>query len=62
MATIRQYLEARLVDEMHLAMSPVLLGAGEALFAGIDLAALGYRVMERVTTARAMHIRVGRGA
>ena len=41
-ATIRQYLEAGLVDEMHLAVSPRLLGAGESLFAGLDLPRLGY--------------------
>ncbi|MGH7154447.1 MAG: dihydrofolate reductase family protein, partial [Acetobacteraceae bacterium] len=41
-ATIRQYLQARLIDEMHLAMSPVFLGTGEALFAGLDLRSLGY--------------------
>jgi dihydrofolate reductase len=55
-ATIRQYLEARLVDEMHLAISPVVLGRGEALLAGLDLAALGYRVTERVTSPNAMHV------
>lgn len=43
-ATIRQYLEARLVDEMLIAVSPCLLGAGEPLFAGLDLPRLGYRV------------------
>ena len=43
-ATIRQYLQAGLLDEMHLAISPVLLGQGESLLAGIDLPALGYRV------------------
>src|SRR5688500_198913 len=42
--TIRQYLRARLVDEMHLAISPVLLGTGEHLFSGLDLLALGYQV------------------
>lgn len=58
-ATIRQYLRARLVDEMHLAISPVLLGSGEPLFAGINLIALGYQVKERVFTAAAMHLVVG---
>jgi dihydrofolate reductase len=42
-ATIRQYLRAGLVDEMHLAFAPVLLGAGEALLADLDLQRLGYR-------------------
>ena len=41
-ATVRQYLQAGLVDELHLALAPVLLGRGEALFAGLDLDALGY--------------------
>jgi dihydrofolate reductase len=59
-ATIRQYLQAGLVDEMHLALSPILLGRGEPLFTGIDLPALGYRVKERVSTDAAMHLVVGR--
>jgi dihydrofolate reductase len=42
-ATIREYLKARLIDEMHLAVRPLLLGAGENLMHGIDLRALGYR-------------------
>ena len=42
-STIRQYLEARLIDEMHVAIAPVLLGGGEQLFGGLDLPALGYR-------------------
>jgi dihydrofolate reductase len=58
--TIRQYLRARLVDEMHLAISPVLLGSGEHLFAGLDLLALGYQVKERATSETAMHIVVER--
>ena len=55
-ATIRQYLRAGLIDEMHLAISPVLLGAGEHLFAGIDVRALGYRVSEHVQTPGATHV------
>jgi dihydrofolate reductase len=58
--TIRQYLEARLIDEMHLAISPLLLGCGEPLFAGIDFTAFGYRVTEHVATGAAMHLVVGR--
>jgi dihydrofolate reductase len=54
-ATIRQYLQAGLVDEMHIAVSPVLLGSGEPLLHGIDLLALGYRHAEHATTANAMH-------
>jgi dihydrofolate reductase len=55
-ATIRQYLSEKLVDEMHLAVSPVLLGSGENLFSGLDLPALGYECIERVATENATHI------
>lgn len=54
-ATIRQYLQAGLVDEMHVAISPILLGSGEHLLAGIDAPALGYECGKHVTTANAMH-------
>jgi dihydrofolate reductase len=60
-ATIRQYLEAGLIDEMHLAVSPVLLGRGENLFAGFDLPALGYQRSEHVPTADATHIVLTKG-
>ena len=59
-ATIRQYLQAGLLDEMHLAISPILLGQGEPLLEGIDLPALGYRVKEHLSTEAAMHLVVGR--
>jgi dihydrofolate reductase len=55
-ATIRQYLTAGLIDEMHLAISPVLLGRGEPLFAGIDTASLGYKCTEHASTERATHV------
>ena len=55
-ATIRQYLQAGQIDEMHFASSPVFLGKGENLFADIDLPQLGYRVSEHVPTAAATHI------
>jgi len=55
-AAIQQYLRAGLLDEMHLAISPVSLGAGEALFAGIDLPALGFEVTERAATEQALHV------
>jgi dihydrofolate reductase len=55
-ATIRQYLQAGLVDQLHIAVSPVVLGSGESLFAGIDLLKLGYKVTERVTSPIAMHV------
>ncbi len=53
--TIRQYLQAGLIDEMHLAVAPVLLGKGEHLLAGIDLAGLGFEMTEYVPTAKAAH-------
>jgi dihydrofolate reductase len=55
-STIRQYLQAGLIDDMHLAISPVLLGAGENLLSGIDLVALGFTVTERVATEAALHV------
>jgi dihydrofolate reductase len=58
--TIRQYLRAGLIDEMHLAISPVLLGRGEPLFQGLDLVAHGYRVQEHVVTEAALHLMVSR--
>src|SRR5204862_222268 len=48
-AVIRQYLEAGLVDEIHLAISPALLGTGEALLAGLDLRRLGFEATRRRT-------------
>jgi len=54
--TIRQYLRAALIDEMQLAISPVLLGSGEHLFSGIDTLKLGYQCTEHVGTANATHI------
>lgn len=54
--TIRQYLRAGLVDEMHLALSPVLLGRGEPLFRDLDLPALGYRCVESVPAGSATHM------
>ena len=60
-SVIRQFLRAGLVDEMHLAISPVLLGRGESLLAGIDLVAAGFRCVEHATTPLAMHVRLRRG-
>ena len=59
-ATIRQYLQAGLIDEMHLAISPVLLGRGEHLFAGIDLPASATECTEHASTAAAMHLVLAR--
>lgn len=55
-STVRQYLQAGLVDSMHLVVSPVILGRGEALFAGVDLAALGFSVSDHKTTDHATHV------
>ena len=55
-STVRQYLLAGAIDEMHLALSPVFLGRGEALFTDIDLPGLGYRVAEVVPTELATHL------
>ncbi|TGV76498.1 dihydrofolate reductase, partial [Mesorhizobium sp. M00.F.Ca.ET.149.01.1.1] len=49
-----------LIDEMHLVVSPLLLGSGEHLFAGLDMLKLGYRCTGQVATADACHVMVGR--
>jgi dihydrofolate reductase len=54
--TVRHYLKAGLVDELHIAIAPVLLGTGENLFSGIDLPALGYRWVEHLGTRNATHV------
>ena len=61
-STVRQYLQARLIDEMHVAIAPILLGSGEALFAGMDLPALGYACTEHVATPAATHVVLARKA
>ncbi|MBY4606518.1 dihydrofolate reductase family protein [Rhizobium sp. 9T] len=55
-ATVRQYLQAGLIDELHFAIAPVVLGKGEAMFSGIDLPDLGFRVTEHVPSEHATHI------
>ena len=55
-STVRQYLEARVIDELHVAIAPILLGSGEHLLAGIDLPALGYACAEHVASPGATHI------
>lgn len=59
-ATIHQYLRAKLIDELHVAVSPVLLGSGERLFEGIDLVELGYHCTERAATPKATHFVLSR--
>jgi dihydrofolate reductase len=61
-ATIRQYLQAGLIDELHLAMRPVLLGSGESLLRDIDMRALGYEVAQHIAGERAMHVILRRRA
>jgi dihydrofolate reductase len=60
-STIRQYLRAGLVNELHLAIAPVLLGQGESLLADLDMAALGYRVVEHTPSQAATHVVLARG-
>ena len=59
-ATIQQYMRAGLVDEMHLAISPIVLGSGEALFEGINAVELGYQCTEHVPSASATHVVLAR--
>lgn len=59
-STVRQYLQAGAIDEMHLAVSPVVLGRGEALFAGLDLPAMGFAPVEQVPGERALHVVLAR--
>ncbi|HEY1215958.1 MAG TPA: dihydrofolate reductase family protein [Bryobacteraceae bacterium] len=54
-STVRQYLAAGLIDSLHFALGPVVLGRGEALFTGLDLSALGFSVTEHKATERATH-------
>jgi dihydrofolate reductase len=55
-STVRQYLQAGLIDSLHFALAPVVLGQGEALFAGLNLPALGFSVTERKATQHATHV------
>jgi dihydrofolate reductase len=54
--TIRQYLQAGVIDQIHLAVSPVFLGKGESLLHGIDLPGMGFRVVEHTPTPNALHV------
>ena len=55
-STIQQYLKAGVIDEMHLVVSPVLLGAGEKFFGNLDLVKVGFRVTRQVMSERVMHV------
>lgn len=59
-STLRQYLQAGIIDHMHFALAPVVLGRGEALFPGLDLPALGYRVKSVTPTELAIHYELAR--
>ncbi|HEY5220245.1 MAG TPA: dihydrofolate reductase family protein, partial [Gemmatimonadaceae bacterium] len=54
--TIQQYVRAGLVDELHIAIAPVLLGKGERLFEGVDMRSLGYECIEQVSSEKATHV------
>ena len=60
-STIQQYLRAGLIDELHLAIAPVFLGAGERLFEGVDMRGLGYRCVASASTEKATHVVLRRG-
>ncbi len=57
---IQQYLRRRLIDEMHVAIAPVLLGAGERLFDGVNLPALGYTCTKHQASPQATHVVLSR--
>jgi dihydrofolate reductase len=59
-STVQQYLRAQLIDEMHLALAPVILGEGENLWRGLDLYTLGYKVDEHIQGERALHVFIRR--
>jgi dihydrofolate reductase len=61
-STIRQYLTAGLIDDLHLAVRPILLGSGENLFNGLDLRALGYETEKSVAGERATHVYIRKRA
>lgn len=60
--TIKQYLREGLIDELHIAISPVLLGSGESLYAGVDLRALGYECAQTIASEKATHVVLKRKA
>jgi dihydrofolate reductase len=61
-STVRQYLQAGLIDDLILAVRPIVLGGGEPLFAGLNLRALGYECVESIAGERATHVRLRRSS
>lgn len=61
-ATIRQYLRAGLIDELHLVLVPLLLGAGERLFDNVDVGPEDYECVERISSPSVIHVRLARPA
>ena len=59
-STVRRYLEAQLIDEMHVAITPLVLGSGERLWSGLNLPALGYSVTRHIHSDAALHVVIGR--
>lgn len=59
-ATVQEYARAGLIDELHLAIAPVLLGRGERLFDGLDAAAAGYECVELTSSPSVTHVRLAR--
>jgi len=59
-ATIRQYLRARLIDDLHLVLVPLLLGGGERLFEDVDLGQDAYECVERINSPSVIHVRLQR--
>lgn len=55
-ATIQQYLRAGLIDELHIAIAPILLGSGEKLFSNVNMLSLGYQCVESVSSGKATHV------
>jgi dihydrofolate reductase len=59
-ATVQEYMRARLVDELHLAIVPILLGSGERLFDGPGMSSAGYECVELVSSTGVVHARFAR--
>jgi dihydrofolate reductase len=60
--TVQQFLRDGLIDEMHIAVTPVILGAGERLFEGVNLRELGYGCKQKISTELATHFFISRAA